>query len=78
LLPSFAKLNNNELYLVEAKIGEGNAQGLHDFLKINAPSLQYQKRRTRRLTDKQVRKLVIDDTSITDNNLALILKGVYI
>jgi len=39
LLPRFANMINNELYLVEQKIGQGNAKALHDFLKINAPSI---------------------------------------
>ena len=79
MLPSFAGLVNNELYLLQQKIGEGHAQALHHFLKINAPEEEPSKPRTgvRRLTDNQVRKLVIDDFSIDDKSLATILEGAH-
>jgi len=75
LLPTFAKLINNELYLIEQKMGEGNAKALHDFLVINAPRTRDQKQRGRTLTDRQIRKLVVDDFSINDKGLAAILEG---
>ena len=59
-------------------MGEGNAKALHDFLVINAPASRDQKQRTRALTDKQIRKLVVDDVSINDKSLATILQGARI
>ena len=36
MIPEFAKIVDNELFLVKHALGTGQAQSLHDFLKSNA------------------------------------------
>ena len=57
-------------------MGDGQAKALGDYLKYNSPSLEA-KRSGWRVTDKQVKKLAIDDAAISDQSLALILSGAY-
>ena len=51
LVPDFVKIINNELFLVEQNMGDGQAKALGDYLKYNSPS-EAAKRSGWRITDK--------------------------
>ena len=79
LIPEFAKIANNELFLVKQKLGTGQAQSLHDFLKSNTAIQAAKKQRgaSKKHPDRHVKKLVIDDVSTSESSLAVILQGAY-
>ena len=79
LIPEFAKITNNELFLVKQKLGTGQAQSLHDFLKSNSAIQAPGQGRgaSIRFNDRQIKKLVIDDVATSESSLATILQGAY-
>jgi hypothetical protein len=67
VIPSFAQIQNNELILIEQRMGDNQAIALRNLLQ------QYQGRCD---SDRMVSKIVIDDCSIRDMALSQILEGV--
>ena len=67
ILPNFIKIETGELILVEQRMGEKQANALKNMLK------EYKGKSDR---DRIVEKLIIDDCSIRDNILAIILESV--
>ena len=65
-MPSYVSFNENIMYLVEKRVAEVEATALKQYLI-----------RSGNVAQKRIRKLVIDQCSVSDESLSLILEGIY-
>jgi hypothetical protein len=67
--------------LVEERFGDSQSRALHDFLKYHAPKKLLKPADMHKLClqypDRLIKRLTIDDCSVKDQNLALILQGTH-
>ena len=76
-MPTFAKINDNELFMVEQRFGEVQIDALRDFMVQSAqPKHKYGTNEIETvLTENILKTITIDNCALKDSDFAKILEG---